>query len=170
MIRRALLLVAGFAALTVARAHPIHASYAEADFRPDSGRLEIAVRLFSDDAETALSARAGRKVSLETTPARELEPLLLALGQSAFVVKTPAGVAQRLTAIGHEVKERGQHLWIYFTCPLPGGIVGARLANNFLRDTFSDQLNSIRIRDHSAAPARQSTLLFTDNREQVAFP
>lgn len=171
MIRRALLLAAVFAAGTLARAHPIHASYAEVDFRPDPARLEIALRLFSDDAETALSARAGKKIDLETTPTRELDTLLLALGQTSLVVRTKAGAAQPLSPVGHELKDGGQHLWLYFTCPLPGGIAGTRLANRLLRDTFSDQLNSIRVRDHSVSPSRSVTLLFTDDREQVvAFP
>lgn len=170
MIRRALLLAAGFAALSVAQAHPIHASYAEVDFRPDSGRLEIALRLFSDDAEAALSARAGRPVSLEATSARELDALLLALGRSALTVRTRTGAGQVLSAVGHELKDGGQHLWLYFTCPLPGGIAGVRLVNRALRETFPDQLNSVRLRDHSTAPARQATLLFADDREQIAFP
>lgn len=167
MIGRALLLAATLAAAAPARAHPIHSSFAEADFRPETGRLELALRLFSDDAEAALSARAGKRIDLETAATRELDALLLALVRSALVVKTNTGAAQTLTLVGHELKDGGQHLWLYFTCPLPGGIAGARFANRVLRDEFSDQLNSILVRDHSVAPGRQATLLFTGDREQV---
>lgn len=171
MIGRALLLAAGLAAVTAACAHPIHASYAEIDFRPDPAHLEIAIRLFSDDAEASLSARAGKKIILERTPAPELDALLLALGRDGLVVKAKTGSTQTLVPVGHELKDGGQHLWLYFTCSLPGGIDGALFAHRLLRDRFSDQLNSIRLRDHSVAPTRQATLLFTDDREQrVAFP
>ena len=170
-MRRALLLAALLAAVATGRAHPIHSSYAEADFRPETGRLEIALRLFSDDAETALSARAGKKIDLETTATRELDALLLALVRSGLMVKANSGAAQILTPVGRELKDGGQHLWLYFTCPLPGGVAGARFANRVLREEFSDQLNSILVRDHSVAPTHQATLLFTDAREQVVvFP
>lgn len=171
MIRHALLLAAGLAAGTLAQAHPIHASYAELDFRLDPARVEIALRLFSDDAESALSARAGKRINVETTPKRELDALLLTLGQTSLVVRTKAGAAQSLSLVGHELKDGGQHLWLYFTCPMPGGIAGARLAQRLPRETFSDQLNSIRVCDHSISPSRSVTLLFTDGREQVVtFP
>jgi hypothetical protein len=72
--------------------------------------------------------------------------------------------------VGRELKDREQHLWLYLQCALPGGAAGARIRNRVLRDTFADQLNSVRVRDHSAAPARQITLLFTSDTEQpVAF-
>ena len=170
-MRRALLLAAVLAAGAVACAHPIHASYAEVDYRLAPARLEIALRLFSDDAEVALSAHAGKKISLESTPPRELDSLLLTLVRKTFVVKSSAGAPQTLAWVGREVKDGGQHLWIFLTCPLPDGVLGARFVNGVLRDVFSDQLNSIRISDHSVTPTRQATLLFADDREQtVVFP
>jgi hypothetical protein len=171
VIRRALLAIAVLAAGLIARAHPIHAGYAEADFRPASGQLEIALRLFSDDTEAALSARAGKKIRLDATAPAELDRLLLALARTGLVVKSRDGAGQPLTWIGRELKAGDQHLWIYLTCPLPGGAAGAVFANRLLREAFSDQLNSIRLSDHSTTPARQVTLLFANDREQtVVFP
>lgn len=170
-MRRVLLFAAALVAGAAARAHPIHASSAEVDYRVAPARLEIALRLFSDDAEVALTAQAGKKILLESTPARELDALLLALVRKTFVVKSSAGAPQTLAWVGREVKDGGQHLWIFLTCPLPDGSVGARFTNRVLRDVFSDQLNSIRLRDYSVTPTRQATLLFVDEREQtVAFP
>ncbi|MEY2880192.1 MAG: hypothetical protein RLZZ15_2572 [Verrucomicrobiota bacterium] len=154
-------------AAPLARAHPIHASYAEADYRPASGKLEIALRLFADDAETALTQRAGKKISLEKTPAGEIDALLFLLVRGAFVVKTRDGTAARLTWVGRELTDGGQHLWVYLSCPLPGGVGGARFASRVLRDVFADQLNSIRVRDHTATPPLATTLLFADTAEQA---
>jgi hypothetical protein len=168
VIRRALFAAIFLGALTpAARAHPIHSSYAEADYRPDSGQLEIALRVFTDDAEAALSARAGKKISVTAAPAAEVDRLLLAVVQSAFRVKSNTGAVQPLTWIGRELKDGDQHLWIFLTCPLPGGAAGARLSDRVLHETFSDQLNSVRVRDHSATPARQTTLLFLNDGEQT---
>lgn len=150
-----------------AGAHPVHTSYAEADYRPASGKLEIAWRLFTDDAEAALSRRAGRTLTVARTPAAELDALLLAYVQATFAVKTPAGVPATLTWVGREVTDAGQHLWIYFECALPGGPERARFSSRGLREVFSDQINSVRVRDHSTTPARQATLLFLNDAEQI---
>jgi hypothetical protein len=150
-----------------AHAHPVHTSYAEADYRPASGKLEIAWRLFTDDAEAALSRRAGRPVAVARTPAAELDVLLLAYVRATFAVKTPAGVPATFTWVGRELADAGQHLWIYFECALSGGPERARFANRGLREVFSDQINSVRVRDHSTTPARQATLLFLNDTEQT---
>ncbi len=172
MIRRALFAAIVLGALvSTARAHPIHASTAEIDYRPAEARLEIALRLFTDDAEAALSVRAGKKINVASLPAAELDSLLFALARRALIVTSRDGAAQPLAWVGRELKDGDQHLWIYLTCPLPGGTVGAKISDAVLRETFSDQLNSIRLRDYTVTPARQQTLLFLEASEQtIAWP
>lgn len=148
-------------------AHPFHTSQAEADYRPAAGKLEVALRLFTDDTEVALSRRAGRTVKFAGVSTLETDALLEAYVRALFVVTAPDGAVQRLTWIGREITDGGQHLWVYFECALPGGPARARIANRVLRETFSDQINSVRVRDHGAAPARQVTLLFTGDAEQT---
>ena len=153
------------AASPPARAHAIHTSYAEADYRRDSGKLEIALRLFTDDTEAALTRRARKKISLANTPAAELDALLAAYVRATFVVKSADGATRPLAWIGRELKDGEQHLWLYFECALPNGLTGVRLADRVLRESFRDQLNSVRVRD-PGPPARQVTLLFADDAEQ----
>lgn len=161
-------LVGGAAGCAVAAAaHPIHASYAEADYRPETGKLEIALRLFTDDAEAALTARAGRKIAFGRTPAAELDALLRACLRDWFAVKSADGLLRPLTWVGRELKDAEQHLWIYVQCALPGGVAGARVHHRVLREVFSDQLNSLRVRDYGVTPARQISLLFPSDAEQV---
>jgi len=148
------------------QAHAFHTSLAEADYRPASGKLEVALRLFTDDAEAALSRRAGRDITLTGQPAPGIDALLESYLRTVFVVKATDGAVPRLTWIGREITDGGLHLWVYFECALPGGIDRARFTNRVLRETFSDQINSIRVRDHGATPAREATLLFTADAEQ----
>lgn len=160
-----------FGGVGVASAHPVHASVAEADYRAGSGKLEVALRLFSDDAEAALGQRAGKKVVLEKMPAKELAALLQAYLADTFVVKARDGAVQPLSWVGCELKTGDQYLWVYFECALPGGIAGARFADRVLRETFSDQINSIRLGGAAAEGKADSgakvTLLFTDGAEQA---
>ena len=154
------------AVAATAAAHPVHTSYAEADYRADSGKLVISLRLFSDDAEVALTARAGKKISLDKTPAAELDALLLACIRAGFTVASRDGAGQLLRWVGRGLKDGDPHLWLYVECPLPGGLAGAKFSNRLLRDVFSDQINSIRVRDRGP-PQRQKTLLFTTDTSQI---
>lgn len=148
-----------FTLIAPALAHPFHASVAEVDYRRETGKLEIAIRMFTDDAETMLTKRAGKKITFTHTPAAELDALLLAAVRESFTVRAPDGAPKALTWVGRELRDREQHVWVYVECTLPDGIAGAQLAHRLLHDTFSDQLNSIKLRDRGP-PLRQVTLFF----------
>lgn len=167
---RALAKIAFFAFSLVnpATAHPIHTSYAEVDFRPALGKLEIALRLFTDDMEAVLSKRTGRKVTLASASTPEIEALLQDYLRETFVVKPPGrGAAWLLKVVGRELKEKGQYLWVFLECPWSGDSEGVRVEHRVLRDLFPDQLNSILVRDHSVTPVRQFTLVFVTPAEQT---
>ena len=159
------LLVLAFIALTpLASAHPIHTSYAEADFRPETNKLEVALRVYPDDLEAALTARAGRKVTLEHTPPPAFDVLLLAYLRSTFLLRAADGSLPVLHLVGRELKDRDQHLWIYFECELPGPLAAARLSHRFLRDAFPDQLNALRLGKNG------TTTLFLNDAEKALSP
>lgn len=168
-LRRACgLAVALLLAATAGRAHPIHASFAEADFNRDTGRLEVALRVFADDLEAALSARAGRPVSLERTPAAELDLLLRAYLASHFTVRAGDAPNPAQRWVGRELRDRENEVWLYFDLPLAAGPAGARLAHRLLTDQFADQVNSVRVRDGR----REVTLVFPPGQGEqvVVFP
>ena len=152
------LLIAALGLLaSAATAHPIHTSIAEADYNRATQRLEVAVRVFADDFEAALGAAIGKKISLERTPASEFDALAQRYLRERFAV-VPAGGSQPadLTWIGRELKDASNEVWLYFELALPGGVDGARVRHGLLTERFSDQLNSVRLRDG----ARQTTLVF----------
>ncbi len=160
-----LLLLLAFIALTpLASAHPIHTSYAEADFRPETNKLEIALRVYPDDLEAALSARAGKKITLEHTAPPAFDVLLLTYLRATFLLRAADGTTPTLHLVGRELKDRDQHLWIYFECSLPGGLAGTRLSHRFLRDAFPTQLNALRL--GKTAP----TVLFLNDTEKELSP
>ncbi len=162
-----LLLAATCVLPRIAAAHPLHVSHAEADFNRATGKLEIALKVFADDFETKLTARAGHRVSLEKTLKAELDALCLAYLAETFTVKSRDGARQSLHWVGREIKDSENHLWLYFEVPLPGGADGARIVHAVLSDTFRDQLNSVLVRDGG----RAVTLVFFPDRGEktVAF-
>jgi len=159
-LRSSLLLLALIVFPPLASAHPIHTSYAEADFRPETKKFEVALRVYPDDLEAALTARAGKTITLAHTPPPAFDVLLLAYLRATFLLRAADGTAPTLHLVGRELKDRDQHLWIYFECALPGGLAGARLSHRVLRDTFPEQINALRPGPTAA------TVLFLDDTEK----
>ncbi len=150
-------------------AHPVHTSIADADYNRATKKLEVAVRVFADDFEAALSAVSGKKISLERTPPAEFDALALRYLRERFtVIPTGSNQPVSLTWVGRELKDAANVVWLYFEVPLPGGIEGARLRHALLGEVFPDQLNSVRVR----AGTRQVTLLFPPGQAEraVTFP
>lgn len=145
----------------IASAHPIRTSFAEADFRPETHKLEIALRVYPDDLEAALTARTGQPISLARTPPPAFDVALLAYLRATFLLRAADDTTPTLQLIGRELKDNDQHLWIYFECTLPGGLAGTRLSHRVLRDAFPEQLNALRV----GRPGK--TLLFLNDQEQT---
>ena len=152
----------------MAHAHPLHLSHAEADFNRATGKLEVALKVFADDLEARLTARAGHRVSLEKTPPAEFDALCLAYLAETFTVKSRDGTPRSIQWVGREFKDAENRLWFYFEVPLPDGVEGARLRHAVLTDEFTDQLNSVLVRDGQ----RSATLAYFPDRGEktVAFP
>ena len=144
------------AALAPARAHPIHTSTAEADYNRQTQKLEVGLRVFVDDFETALSAHAKRRVSLEQTPLAEFDALAHAYLAETFTVRTREGALVAPQWVGREFKPANNELWFHFEVTLAGGVEGARLRHGALGEQFPNQINSVRVRDNG----RQVTLVF----------
>lgn len=153
-----------------APAHPVHLGTAHADYNTATGRLEISISLDADDAETALTRRAGRRITLEQTPPAELDALLHAWLAEKFLAVDRHGAPQPLLWVGRELKVSSPHytLWLHCEVALPGGPAGARLAHLLLLDEFPRQENILRVR----AGGRGCTLAFRrgDTPKPVAFP
>ncbi len=154
------IILLGFA--VKATAHPIHISIAEADYNPTARNLEIALRVFADDFEAALTAREKRTISLRRTPAAEFDALTRVYLAEYFTVKATDGVRVPLHWIGREIKEGANELWLYFEAPLPHGIDGTTIHHAMLRDQFSNQINSVHVRDGS----RRTTLVFLPSHRE----
>jgi hypothetical protein len=168
------ILLACFLGATAASAHPLHLSAAEADYNPATQKLEVALKVFPDDFEAALTHRAKKRISLERTPGPELDALIQSYLGETFTVKSRDGTPRPLLWVGRELKDGDAHLWLYFEVPLPDGVEGTRLAHLVLCDEFRDQLNSVLVRD-PAVPGRarrQVTLVFFPDRAEktVVFP
>jgi hypothetical protein len=124
--------------------HPFHVTLAEAEFNPETRRLEVALRVYHPlDLETALTRLAGRKVTLDGTA--DVDELIAAYLDEAFVVERPDGTRAALEWVGKEVTLKTA--WLYFEVDLPGGPEGCTFADRVLFEVEPDQANTIVFRD-----------------------
>lgn len=138
---RALFLFLSFA--TLAWAHPLKLTVTEAILNRDTGKLEMSVRFFGDDLEEALTKDAGQRVYVDKPDS--LAPAAFAYLKKHLLITAANGTRQEIAWSGAEVTPT--HVWLYCEAPLPGGVVGAKFSVTFMTELFSDQLNSLQLRD-----------------------
>lgn len=132
--------------------HDFHASLTQVEVNRGDKTVEIAVRVFLDDLEDALSRRAGRRVRLGT--ASNFDVLAYAYVMEGLTVRTAGGDRLRFVWIG---KEPGLDVvWIYVEAPLSGELEGGTLSQTVFCELFDDQLNTVVVKDGK----RNTTLTF----------
>lgn len=150
------------------RAHAVHSAVVEMELNHEAMRVEVALRLFLDDLETALSARAGKPIRAEKVPAAEFAALATAYLRETLVLLDPQGTPARLEWIGRELKDAANEAWLFVQFAAPARIDGTRMRVTLLREQFSDQLTSVQIRDGE----RRLALLFPpgDTERVIGWP
>lgn len=148
----------------------MHTSHAEADYRRETQRLEVALNVFADDLLLALHRHTGREISYEQTPTTELDAALHDYITAHFRVLSREGLPQILQWVGRAF-DRGdgeRSLWLFCEFPLPGGPDGAQLRHALLQETFTGQHNTVTVRDGP----RRVTLTFAPNGDakRITFP
>jgi hypothetical protein len=160
---RRLLAFAGLLLLALtAAAHAYHASIMEARLNPKTRQLEVALKVFTDDLETALSAGQPRHLSLAETPAAQLTPLISGYLRRTVVIGTKPGEALPITYVGQQA-DKDAH-WLYFSVPLPAGPPVQRLTlrHRLLLEQFRDQMNIVNLE----AGGKKQSALFREGAEE----
>lgn len=127
-----------------ALAHPNHATLAVAELNPETGRLEVALRVDPDDLERAIRKATDSTIRPED-PAAEAH--VEAYVRERFVIRPPAGKSVRprpLKWVGMEVKV--DVAWLYFEIPIRG-IWRLRITNSVFFDLEDGQVNTLNLSD-----------------------
>ncbi|HWQ34804.1 MAG TPA: DUF6702 family protein [Blastocatellia bacterium] len=149
--------------------HRFHVSNSQLEYNQSAQSVEIIVRVFADDFQTAISRHAGREVRLdrlEDWKDKTKTALIVAYLNDNFVLKTKAGRPVRLTWVGME--GMADMFWIYVEGRMPGGLVGAQLKNRLHCELFDDQVNVVTVKFQG----KQAGLMFEpkDGFKSIAGP
>jgi hypothetical protein len=125
-----------------ASAHKFHTSFAEADYDAETRSLQITLRTFPDDLDSAVRRRGGKRVSPDDKKAFGAQ--VFAYLQETFQVRTAKGEAAKLSWVGMDAGV--DSAWLYFEAALPEGVEGARVRQQFLCDLYDDQINLVSVK------------------------
>lgn len=169
-LRLACLALACALAAPLARAHPVHTSHTELDYRAATSRVEITLRFIAADLLSAVNAGRATPLDYDKSPAAELDAALRDYALAHFRLTDAHGAPVALSWVGREADHEDDHqrVWLYFEAALPGGLDGARVLHAGLCDEFPRQQNTVRARD----ARREVTLTFTadSTAKVIQFP
>lgn len=123
--------------------HPYYVSMTEIHHRPAEGKLEIAVRIFTDDLEQAVRADCRCKVDLSAPPSDATGQKLTAYIQKHLHLKAPGSSNDlSLSYQGYEKEE--ESTWVYLESPAPKSLAGLQVRNDLLYERHKAQINLVR--------------------------
>jgi hypothetical protein len=161
--RHAVWALGASAVVARARAHGMHAAFTIIEDNPRSGSLEIMHRIFVQEIELLLSARAGRRVTLLADPGTQkiLEAYLL----DVFSLKSPEGQTLKPEWVG--MKLSVDTVFIYQEIKNASALPGLMINSQVLTETHPGQVNSVNVTKNK----RTQTLIFmaNDSAQSVTF-
>lgn len=142
MYKRFVLAVAFTLVSLFAHAHDYHASITDAKYNPRSQSLEVAVKVFTDDLETALSKRLKTKVTYNGSEKVQQYVQDYIAGNLSFeLVK---GKPLPHTFVGAE--QEADVVWVYLEIPLKSNAIPhIFVRNTVLQELFNDQMNIVNL-------------------------
>jgi hypothetical protein len=127
-----------------AEAHKFHTSFTEASYNAEAGTLEVTLRTFPNDLESAVRRRAPATSSPAKDRQKEFEGRVAAYVAETFQLRTAAGDPVKISWVGMDAGV--DSAFLYFEARLPSGPGGVQLRNRFLFDLFDDQINLVNLK------------------------
>jgi hypothetical protein len=143
------------------KAHTFHTSLAQMEYNAQEKSLEISLEVFTQDLETVLSRRSGKKVRLDKTD--DTANLVLAYLQETLNLKNAQGEVKQLAWVGMETQ--ADAVWLYVEAPMPEGLERATLRDRILFETLEDQVNIV----HLKYEGKKADLVFKPGDEFKAI-
>ncbi len=121
--------------------HAFHTSLTEIQYNSKEKSLEISIRLFTDDLETALTKfNNGQKILIGGKNDNS-EAVLNKYIQQHFGIISPQKQKKPLSFIGKELE--GDATWVYVEIPNSQDFKGHTIYNSFMQEMFDDQTNLV---------------------------
>lgn len=153
-----------FIPLLAVAPHKYYVSTTEMYFKPDKDQLQLVVRVFTDDFETALSQFSNQSIRLDpdNTSKTGLDSLMTSYFNNHFVFyELPA--ASQFSFVGWEYKQ--DQTVMYASYDGLESLTKLAWSNTFLMDVFPDQKNIVIL----SSLGKKKSFLHTREQEFATF-
>jgi hypothetical protein len=134
-----LIMLAGFSV----QAHEYHASITDVKYNPKTQNLEVALRVFTDDLENALSVRNKSKVVYDNQ-SNKVKQYLIEYLNTTVSFELEKGKPLEQSFVGSE--EETDVVWLYFEVPVKRASLSQLYVKNAVfTELFNDQMNVVNI-------------------------
>lgn len=138
-----MLLFVALLAMQPASAHDYHASITDVAYNPRTQSLEVAVKVFMDDLEEALSRQAKSNITYSSSSVAVKEQLADYL-KSTLSFELEKGKPLKARLVGSE--EDADVVWLYVEVPVQqAALTQLYIKNAILTDMFTDQMNIVNV-------------------------
>ena len=139
--------------------HPFHSALAEVIYNEGDKRLEVSLRMFTDDLEDALAKHSGLGF-VELSKAELTMPIVKSYVFSNFEIE---GLEGYTAFLGYEAE--GDATWVHFAYEQCGTCQPGILTFNIMLDQFSDQTNLANI----TYGTQRKSFIFTSSARRQEF-
>jgi hypothetical protein len=150
--------------------HPGHDSVTQADYRSESGLLEVTVSVHAGELERALSHQLGRKVVINPSADEWIDQHILQYLQERFLLEKDDGKRLEFVWVGREMGKSNAHhadgdlVLLHFEAALVGGLERLQVRQGIFCEFNDDQINLVHLREDD----RKLTLGFSPQHEAKA--
>lgn len=130
--------------------HKVHVSVAQLEFNQKTQSVEMVLRVYTDDLESALSQQTKREIKIDPEAAnkdKKVGEMVLAYLRNNLELKTKSGNLMRLNWVGLEWQVN--MFWLYVQAKMPvnaaklESLDGSQLRNRIFCELFEDQVNIV---------------------------
>ena len=151
------------ASLAPALAHDFHTSITDIKYNPRTQSLEVAVKVFTDDLEEALSKFTKTKVVYNSKSSEQKQQLSAYL-QSKLSFEVAKGKPLKYNLLGSEAETDA--VWMYIEVPVKSASLAQLYVKNaVLTELFNDQMNIVNLN----YKGKTESILLQRGEEQKKF-
>lgn len=134
--------------------HDFHVSISEMERNADSGRLEIAVKVFTDDLEEAIARRGLQQANIGTSTEHDSAQVFIDRYLSEMLLVWDDNDPITLVYLGSEPS--ADATWCYLESEPLRSLGRLRVRNSLLYEVFDDQVNIIHFKNDGKTKAKMT--------------
>jgi hypothetical protein len=144
--------------------HPVHVSLLSIDLYPDSGKIEIVFKLFSDDLERLIMTRynVDLDITSKVDPGEKAETINKYIDES-FELKINGTKIDNWEYTGNQINEEA--IWLYYKNSYQEKMKEVAVTDAVLMDFFEDQTNMVIV----SWPGKQNGYCLNNNEHEITL-